>query len=102
MTNGTPIRIRGKSFSTQNGILVVLLSAGGEVFHQGVLTCFDPVVDYNAMMTLAVMVENQLDRARKQLLGNIVQRDNIPDKYKILTDGKINWNSPQRGGGWAL
>lgn len=102
MTNGNAIKIRGKNFATRDGILVILFSSLGDVFHQGMLTCYDPVVDYNAMMTMAVMVENQLDRARKQLLGDIVQRDNMPEKYKIKTDGASSGNASKRGGGGII
>lgn len=83
LTDGRPIKILGKGFKTQNGILLVVTTPDGRVFHQGILTTRNPVLDYSSMMTLAIQTENQLDRERKVLLDGSPQRTNLPDKYLI-------------------
>lgn len=84
ITDGSPIKIKGKPFVTKNGILLVVCTPDRRVFHQGMLTTQDPVLDYSAMMTLAIQTENQLDKEQKLLLDDPTQRTNLPKKQKII------------------
>lgn len=81
LTDGSPISIKGKGFSTQDGILLIITTPDGRVFHQGVRSSYDPVVDYMAMQTLAVQTENQLDKERGHF-ADMQQRTNTDPKIK--------------------
>ena len=75
MTDGSPLTIYGKTFETQDGILLVVATRDGRVFHQGILLSCDPVVDYMAIQTLAVATENQIDHEKGLLLDRQPQSD---------------------------
>ncbi len=68
-TNGSPISIKGKPFSTKDGILLIVTTPDGRVFHQGILTTGEPILDYSALYTMAAQVENQMDQERGLLLS---------------------------------
>ena len=92
ITDGSPIQIKAggvtNSFRTQDGILLVVTTPDGRVFHQGMRVTQEPSLDYAAMVTLAIQMENQMDRERGSLMDNVEQRDNIPDKYKVKVPQK--------------
>lgn len=91
ITDGSPIQIKGHPFRTRNGILLIVTTPDGRVFHQGMLTTNDPVLDYAAVMNLAIQTENQFDREIGSLLSVSLQRTNLPQKYrktKVLNNEK--------------
>lgn len=83
ITDGSPINIKGKPFSTQDGILLVVCTPKGSVFHQGITISKEPALDYSAIYTLALQVENTMDKARGLLLDgdNKPKDDVVLDKY---------------------
>lgn len=82
-TNGGPITIKGLGFSTKDGILLIVTTPDGRVFHQGILTTGEPMLDYSALYTMAAQVENQMDQERGLLLNKdeTVKEDTILDQY---------------------
>jgi len=82
ITNGRPITLMGEARATQDGLLLVVQSPT-HMYHQGIRTSNDPVLDYSAMLRLAEMTENQLDLARGSLDGIPEQRTTLPEKYRI-------------------
>lgn len=84
MTDGAPIRILGKSFETQDGILLVVMTPDGRVFHQGIRLSRDPVVDYMAIQTMTVATENQLDHEK----GLLLDRQHLAPQGIVGPDGK--------------
>lgn len=83
LTDGSAIKIKGRPFQTKEGILLVVCAPDGRVFHQGILVTKNPVMDYQAVLTLSIQTENQMDHERKSLLSSEPQRTNIPEKYQI-------------------
>jgi len=79
-TGGEPITIKGQAFNSKDGVLLVVTTPKGEVYHQGILTTGDPLLDYSALYTLAAQVENTMDRHRNLLLDE-QQREMIVDSY---------------------
>lgn len=82
-TSGQQIRIYGRSFDTKEGILFILRSAKGEVFSQGVLASYNPVVDTHAVEVFVVNAENTLDSDRGILA------ESYPDGTKRTKGGII-------------
>lgn len=70
VTDGSPINIKGKPFYTKKGILLVVCTPNGRVFHQGMLVTQEPPIDYSGIYTLALQVENTMDKERGLLLDN--------------------------------
>lgn len=77
------IKIKGKPFATKDGILLVVGAKDGRIFHQGILVTQDPFIDYEAVKTLSICLENQMDKEKGSLEGGGVQRFNMPEKYRI-------------------
>lgn len=69
-TSGSPITIKGKGFSTKDGVLLIVTAPNDKVFHQGILVTGEPVLDYSALYTMAAQAENQMDQERGLLLDN--------------------------------
>lgn len=67
-TNGSPITIKGQSFTTRKGILLVVCAPNGRVFHKGMLMTKEPALDYAGLYQLALQMENTLDKERGLLL----------------------------------
>jgi hypothetical protein len=83
ITDGSPINIHGKPFTTKDGILLVVTTKDKRVMHKGVMISRDPLLDYAAMQTLAVQMENTLDKERGILLDKqpenvIYGKDGLP------------------------
>ena len=64
------LRVYGKWFKTQEGVVLVLKSPRGGVFIRAVRTCYQPEVDFKAMATLAVQAENTVDSEKGILLSD--------------------------------
>ena len=80
-TNGNTISIKGKPFSTKNGILLIVVTPDGRVFHQGISTTGEPILDYSAIYTVAAQTENQMDNERGLLLTKEKEdKENAVDK----------------------
>ena len=84
ITDGSPITIKGKHFYTKNGILVVVCTPDGRVMHQGMLITQNPPIDYAGVYTLALQVENTMDKERGLLLDNTQTK---PNSGIILPNG---------------
>ena len=69
-TYGRSIRIYGKWFKSQKGVLVIVKSASGDVHTRGIRTSGDPSLDINAVDTLVVQAENTVDSAKGLLLSD--------------------------------
>lgn len=82
VTSGQPISIKGKPFQTQKGILLVVCTPDGRVFHQGMKVTGEPLLDYAGLYTLALQVENTMDKERGLLLSEktpgILDKDGKP------------------------
>lgn len=79
-TDGSPITIKGKPFSTKDGILLIIITPDNRVFHQGILCTGEPLLDYSALYTMAAQAENQMDNERGLLLtGEKDQQEEITD-----------------------
>ena len=75
VTDGSPITLKSQTgkvqhHSTKPGILLIVTTPNGRVMHQGIMVCGDPVLDYAAMQTLAIITENQMDKERGLLLDS--------------------------------
>lgn len=75
VTDGSPITIKSQTgkfqhHSTKHGILLVVTTPDGRVFHRGVGTVGEPILDYAAMQTLALQMENTMDKERGLLLDS--------------------------------
>lgn len=78
-TDGSTISIKGKPFATKDGVLLLVMTPQGDVFHQGILTTEEPLLDYSALYTMAAQLENQMDRARGLLLSSKKEEGAILD-----------------------
>lgn len=83
VTNGSPIKIKGKGFQTQKGILLVVCAPDGRVMHQGMKVTGEPPLDYAGLVTLALQAENTMDSERGLLLDThksegLVDKDGKP------------------------
>lgn len=78
-TDGSPITIKGKHFATRDGVLLLVLTPQGNVYHQGILTTKEPLLDYSALYTIAAQLENQMDQARGVLLQDKQEEGSIVD-----------------------
>lgn len=67
-TNGSPISIKGKPFTTKNGILMIVCTPDGRVFHKGMLMTKEAPLDYAGIYTMAIQMENTMDKERGLLL----------------------------------
>jgi hypothetical protein len=81
-TDGGDIRIWGKWFKSQEGILIVVKSPRGEVFIRGIKTTNDAELDVNAIDILIVQAENTLDSSRGVLLSDNVDTTSTLRKTK--------------------
>lgn len=70
VTDGRGINIKGKSFQTKDGILLVICTPDGRVLHQGMLVTNEPALDYAGLYNIAYKTENQMDKERGLLLPN--------------------------------
>lgn len=70
VTNGSPITIYGKPFNTQDGILLVVKTAKGNIMHKGMLVTGEPALDYAGLYNITLQVENTMDKARGLLLSD--------------------------------
>lgn len=86
VTDGSPITIKSKPFYTKNGILLVVCTPDNRVFHQGMLISQNPPVDYSGIYTLALQVENTMDKERGLLLDHGGQASKQPSI--ILPNGQ--------------
>lgn len=86
VTDGSPIQIKGKPFMTKNGILLVVCTPDNRVFHQGMLITHEPPIDYSGIYTLAIQVENTMDKERGLLLDGGGQPE--PKPSIILPNGQ--------------
>jgi hypothetical protein len=68
VTDGRSITIKGHPFSTKEGILLIVCTPRGNVFHQGMLSTGEPALDYAGCYSLALQAENTIDKARGLLL----------------------------------
>ena len=90
-TNGSPITIKGKPFSTQNGVLLIVVTPDNRVFHQGIKTTGEPLLDYSALYTIAAQTENQMDKERGLLLtGEKEDKEKNADKILDQYGNTIN------------
>lgn len=81
-TSGSPITIKGKPFATKDGVLLIVITPDNRVFHQGIITTGEPLLDYSALYTIAAQVENQMDNERGSLLtGEEEKADTILNQY---------------------
>lgn len=88
-TDGTDIRIWGKWFKSQEGVLLVIKSPTGGVFVRGIKTTNDPDMDIKAIDILCVQAENTLDSERGILLSDNLDTNSTLRKTKsgiILPD----------------
>ena len=69
--DGQGLNIKGKQFVGQDGILLVVVTAKGNVMHQGMKVTGEPALDYAGLCQIALQTENTLDRARGLLLDNV-------------------------------
>ena len=83
VTDGRGISIKGHSFATKDGILLVVATPDGRVMHQGMLVTQEPVLDYAGIYTLALQAENTMDKERGLLLDSPSPDD------KMATGGVI-------------
>lgn len=83
-TNGSPITIKGKGFTTKDGVLLIVVTPDGRVFHQGILTTGEPILDYSALYTMAAQVENQMDQERGILLSKEKEEQDRIKEGQIL------------------
>lgn len=81
-TDGTDIRLHGRALSTQQGVLLLLMSPTGNIYSRGIRTINDAVVDSKAMETLVTQAENTADSEKGLLLG---EKDNEDMEPKIIT-----------------
>ena len=83
------IQIKGKPFATQEGILLVVTTPDGRVLHQGMNATREPTLDYAGIYTLALQVENTMDKERGLLLdGHESNGDGILDAHgRPITNG---------------
>jgi hypothetical protein len=85
VTDGSPISIKGKGFRTEDGLLLVIITADGRIFHQGMLVTQDPGMDYICLNKMALSTENTLDKEKGLLLDNLANdkpsEGTIVDKY---------------------
>lgn len=77
------ITIKGKPFTTQDGILLVVVTARGNVMHQGMLVTGEPTLDYAGLYNLCLQTENTMDKARGLLMtsGNNDDTSGIVDSH---------------------
>jgi hypothetical protein len=88
-TDGTDIRIWGKWFKSQEGILIVVKSPSGSVYVRGIKTTHDPEMDMKAIDILVIQAENTLDSSKGILLSDNVDTKSTLRKTKsgiILPD----------------
>jgi len=69
VTDGRGINIKGKPFSTKDGILLIVCTPDGRVMHQGMLVTGEPPLDYAGLYNLALSTENSMDKERGLLLS---------------------------------
>ncbi len=82
VTDGSPISIKGKGFKTKDGVLLVVITPDGRVLHQGITITQQPPLDYAAIVTIAMQVENTIDKERGLLLdGSDKKEDTIINQY---------------------
>lgn len=68
VTEKGALTIYGKPFQTQDGILLVVRTAKGDVLHRGMLVTSDPALDYAGLYNLTLQTENTMDKQRGLLL----------------------------------
>lgn len=85
-TDKSGIMIKGRAFSTKDGVLLVVLTPDGRVFHQGIMTTGDPVIDYSALYTMAAQVENTMDHERKLLLSDEPENPDASENPGVILD----------------
>ena len=69
-TDGTTIMLGGKSWKTQEGVLVIIGAPSGNVFCRGIKTTMNPEYDLKAVYILVEQAENTLDSERGLLLSD--------------------------------
>lgn len=69
-TDGTTIMLGGKSWKTQEGVLVIIGAPSGNVFCRGIRTTQNPEYDLKAIHILIEQAENTLDSERGLLLSD--------------------------------
>jgi len=99
VTDGSPIQIKHKgiekSYYTKDGLLIVVTTPDGRVFHQGMLVTQEPMLDYAGLYTLALQVENTLDKEK----GLLLSPEDGPDLNAIVDKHGNAIKSKQSGGG---
>lgn len=103
ITDGSPITVQKRSFSTQHGILLLVLTPDGRLFHQGMRISGDPLLDMAAMHRLALYAENTLD-TEKGLMFSDREEDtsSIVDKNGIKLTGTKPEGPTHTNGGTAI
>lgn len=69
-TSDGRVRLFGKWFKSQFGVLLVLKSPDNKVFTKGIRISFNPTIDTGAVDKLVVQAENTLDSERGLLLSD--------------------------------
>lgn len=79
------IRIEGKPFNTEDGVILALKSPGGEVFIRAIRLYYEPDIDFAGVDTLLVQAENTYDSYRGAL--NEDPDNNPNDTYQKNSSG---------------
>src|SRR4030042_7186992 len=74
-TSGNRIRIYGRSFKSQFGIVFVLRSPNGNIYVKACRMSLNPTIDMGAIDTMVIQAENTLDSAKGLLLSD--RRDGL-------------------------
>jgi len=75
------INIKGRPFATQDGILLIVCTPNGRIWHQGITITQEPALDYAALLTMALQVENTMDDARGLLNNKPEEPKGIVNQY---------------------